>query len=121
MEYLLYVAGGIIGICSIGLMVRPKRGKRFAYNIIYLLPFWVWGVMFLILSSLVWHSRDDATLTVLAYLAFITLFAGGLILLFLPKRRIKKALELFLSSSEKKVRLIGTTTLLVALMILLSA
>ncbi len=121
MEYLLYLIGGIVGICSFGLMIRPKRGKRVAYNLIYLLPFWSWGVALLTLSSLAWHSVDEASLPVVTYLTFAILFSGGLLLLFLPKRRIKKALELFLASNDRKVRSIAVAILFIALMILFSA
>ena len=121
MEYLIYVAGGLIGISSLGLIVRPVRGKRIAYNIAYLLPFWSWGVILLIMSSLAWYSRSEAFSVISANIAFVTLFAGGLALLLFPKRKIKKALELFLALSGKRVRLIAAGTLLIALMMILSA
>ena len=120
MEYFLYLMGGVIAVCSILLMIRPKRVKRIIYNLAYLLPLWSWGIILLILSALVWHSGTISSFRILTYIIFVLLFIKGLIVLFLPKRRTKKSLEWFLASDEKVIRKLAVAFLIIGLMILLS-
>lgn len=116
----MYLTGGAIGISSIALMIRPKRVKRIVYNLIYLLPLWSWGIILLILSALIWHSGTISSSRLLTYIIFALLFTKGLVILFLPKRRVKKGLEWFLSSDEKTIRKVAVISLTIGLMILLS-
>ncbi len=120
MEYFLYLLGGAIGICGIIMIICPKKGKKIIYNLIYLLPFWSWGIVFLFLSALIWHSRTESSSILLSHILFIVLFAGGISMLFFPKRKIKKMLELELNLPEKKIRVSAVILLLIAFMIFLS-
>jgi len=116
----LYLIGGVIGLSSIALILQPKRGKRIVYNLIYLLPLWSWGIIVLILSALIWHSKTISSLPFLTYLIFALLLIKGLAILFLPKRKIKKVLEWFLVSDEKSIRALAIVPLIIGLLILLS-
>jgi len=116
----LYLIGGVIGLSSIALILQPKRGKRIVYNLIYLLPLWSWGIIVLVLSALIWHSKTISSFPFLTYLIFALLFIKGLAILFLPKRRVKKSLEWFLASDEKSIRALAIVSLIIGLLILLS-
>lgn len=120
MEYFLYLLGGVIGICAVIIMIYPKKGKRIIYNLTYLLPFWSWGIIFLFLSALVWYSRISSSSLILSQIVFILFFAGGISLLFLPKRKIKKMLERELNLPEKNIRIFAIILLVIAFMIFLS-
>ncbi len=121
MEYFLYLLGGVIGICGIIIIICPQKGKKIIYNSIYLLPFWSWGIVFLFISALIWHSRAESSFTLLSHILFIVLFAGGISMLFFPKRKIKKMLEWELSLSEKSIRISAIILLIIAFMMFLSA
>ncbi len=104
MEYVLYALSGMIGGIAAAIIVRPERSKRIIYNLAYLLPFWSWGIISLIISVLVWNYRWEASVFFIIYTTSLLFFVKGLIFLFLPKRKIKKALEWFLSLGNKKTK-----------------
>lgn len=120
MEYFLYLVGGVIGISSVVLIFQPEKGKKVVYNIIYLLPFWIWGILILLLSALIWYYRTISSLPSLSYLISILFFVLGLLTLFFPKRKIKKKLEWFLALEEKKIRIIAVVSLIFGLLMILS-
>jgi len=73
MNYIITVLG-LIGI------IKPDKFKKFIHNALYLMPFWLWGIIFLILAI-------------------------GLVFLFFPKRKMKKTIELIPKISNKNIRI----------------
>ena len=120
MEYFLYLIGGVIVLSSIAQILQPKESRKIVYNLIYFIPLWSWGIILLALSALVWHSKTISSLPFLTYLIFALLFIKGLVILFLPKRKMKKVLERFLISDEKSIRVLAIVSLIIGLLILWS-
>ncbi|MDD4062517.1 MAG: hypothetical protein PHV25_01940 [Candidatus Pacebacteria bacterium] len=83
MNYFLTVLG-LLGI------IKPDKFKEIIYNILYIMPFWLWGILFLSLAGI-------ARLWILAII--------GLLFLFFPKRKIKKTVELIPKISNQKIRI----------------
>lgn len=83
MNYII-TALGLIGI------IKPDKFKKFIHNALYLMPFWLWGIVFLILAGItkIW-----------------ILIIIGLVFLFFPKRKMKKTIELIPKISNKNIRI----------------
>lgn len=69
----------------------PDKFKEIIYNMLYIMPFWLWGILFLLLAGIT---------------KFWVLVLFGLLFLFFPKRKIKKKIELIPKISDKKIRVL---------------
>ncbi|MGB3988805.1 MAG: hypothetical protein WBK67_03900 [Minisyncoccales bacterium] len=110
MKHLLGLVGLLAVFFSIVGLLKPQKVKRLIYNISYFLSFWVWGLLSLIFSVMIWHQKGDSFLYIILFGFFFLL---GAIFLFSPKRKIKKKLENFVLFEERKLRVLFTTSLVI--------
>ncbi len=121
MKYFLYFFSFIFLCYGLACIFLVKKEKRIFHILAYIVPFWVWGIFFFILSIVFWHSRSVVDYPTISTILFILFFTKGVIVLFTPKRKIKKKIEVWLGLSKKKKRLLGALFLLMAFLVFLTA
>jgi len=120
MIFFLYLLFFLIFSSSIFLFFYPKKARRVFYLLAYFLPLWGWGVITLFLSVLLWNSRNVASIPfIISLLSIISFIKGGFLIL-LPKRGIKKKIEIWGSLSLDKIRLTGIGVFLLSLIIFIA-
>jgi len=95
--------------------VIPKKEKRIFHVTAYIMPFWAWGVFFLVVSGIFYCFRFDNSINFFLSLVFLL---KGLSLLFLPKRKIKKMIERWENSSCLKKKIFGISLILLVLFLI---
>jgi hypothetical protein len=93
MNYFFYFISFALSIFSFILFFKAKKANRFIHIIAYLFPFWVWGIFFLILSLIFWKLVLEKNNYIFIYFFQLSFIITGIILLFFPKRKIKKYIE----------------------------
>ncbi len=120
MIFFLYLLFFLIFSSSIFLFFYPKKARRVFYLLAYFLPLWGWGEITLFLSVLLWNSRNVASIPfIISLLSIISFIKGGFLIL-LPKRGIKKKIEIWGSLSLDKIRLTGIGVFLLSLIIFIA-
>ncbi len=120
MEYFFYGFSVFLLIYGLLSLVSIKKEKRVFHISAYIIPFWVWGIVFLFLSILFWRWRIAANiLSVFVFFSLAFLYIG-LTLLFTPKRKIKKKIEKWEALPVKKRRVFGVASIVAALLLFFS-
>ncbi len=97
MQYLLYLIAFILFLFGLITFIKPLKANRIINVLVYMIPFWMWGLILIALSVFSWQFKE----TFLSLLFLIK----GLFLIFSPKRNIKKGIENWkkLPSEIKKI------------------
>ncbi len=120
MTYFLYFLCLIFLACSILSFHLPQKSKSLFYFLMYLLPFWVWGFIVLFVSTLIWQYREMASIPSVISIFAIIGYIKGIYLIFVPKRKIKKKLELWSQLPSNTIKTIGFLTLLITFILFLA-
>ena len=93
MNYFFYFISFSLLIFGSILLLIPKKTDRVIHTLIYMFPFWISGLVLLILSVITWQFKSELKNIFLTSLLSLFLTIAGLILIFFPKRKIKKNIE----------------------------
>ncbi len=102
--YFLIVAWGIFGLLALFL---PKKAKDLALKFTHCGPYWVWGIIALIIAVLLWQSANLLFIQIIAVLAGIK----GLFMLLLPKSKMDGLLNYWIDISDVFYRVLGIVLL----------
>lgn len=119
MQYMIYIFSGILSGFFLAIVINPKNGKKGIYYLFYLLPFWVWGVVFMSISTILWYVSRGTNFMISNFHSPL-FFLSGILILFTPNRKIKKSLERVRILSDKKVKMIASILLVFSISMLLS-
>jgi len=120
MVYFLYFLAFIL--LSYGLLCLvfgEKEGRIFNF-LFFLFPYRIWAIFLLILSGLFWQAGPMVNYGLIAILFSGIFCFGGMAMLFLPEKRIRKEVQKweFLPTGKKRIR--GIFFLLLALILYFS-
>ena len=106
--YLLIVLWGIFGILALFI---PKKTKDLILKFTHSGPYWVWGIIALIMAILLWQSANSVSATL--FIQVLAVLAGikGLFTLFLPKNKIDGMLNYWTGIPDVLLRVFGVVML----------
>ena len=114
MNWVLYLLIALWGIFGILMLFVPKKAKDLALKFTDSGPYWVWGVIALIIAVLFWQFASSLSnplpVQILAVLAGIK----GLFMLFLPKSKMDSMLNYWTGISDVFFRVFGIVLLVLA-------
>ena len=114
MNWVLYLLIALWGIFGILMLFVPKKAKDLALKFTHSGPYWVWGVIALIIAVLFWQFASSLSnplpVQILAVLAGIK----GLFMLFLPKSKMDSMLNYWTGISDVFFRVFGIVLLILA-------
>ena len=114
MNWILYLLIALWGIFGILMLFVPKKAKDLALKFTHSGPYWVWGVIALIIAVLFWQFATSLSnplpIQILAALAGIK----GLFMLFLPKSKMDGMLNYWTGISDVFFRVFGIVLLVLA-------
>ncbi len=119
MNYFLYLISFILLISALSFYFFNKKTNRIFYVLAYLMPFWLWGIFFLLLSIIFWFSRINTSYPIISIFVFLIFLTKGLFIIFTPKRKIKIKIENWQKLSTKKKKLINILLIVMALLVFL--
>ena len=119
MNWILYLIAVLWGIFGILALFFPKKVKDFSSKFIRSAPYWLWGIIALIIAILLWQSASLVSASLL--IQIFAVFAGikGLSLLFLPKSKMDSLLNYWIGISDVFYRVFGIVLLVLAYYIFL--
>jgi len=109
--YLLVVLWGIFGVLA---LILPKKAKDLSLKVTRSGPYWIWGIIALIMAILLWQSASLVSAPLL--IQIFAVFAGikGLCLLVLPKSKTDAMLNCWVNISDVFYRVLGIVLLILA-------
>ncbi len=109
--YFCIVAWGIFGLLA---LIIPKKAKDLSLKVTHSGPYWIWGIIALIIAVLLWQSANLVSAPLL--IQIFAVFAGikGLFLLILPKSKMNGLLNYWTGISDIFYRVIGIVLLVLA-------
>ncbi len=120
MTYFLYLSCLILLTYSVLSFYLPQKTRRVVYFLAYLAPFWVWGFIALFVSTLIWQYREIASVPFIISTFAIIGYIKGIYLIFMPKRKIKKKLELWSQLPDNTIKSTGFFALFIAFILFLA-
>lgn len=111
MLYLLIVLWGIFGVLA---LILPKKAKDFSVKLSHSGPYWVWGIIALIVAVLFWQSAELVSAPLLIQVLAVLAGIKGLCLLVLPKSKMDAMLRYWTGISDIVYRVMGVVLLIVA-------
>ncbi len=114
MNWVLYVVMLLWTIVGILFLISPTQGKKFYQKLIKALPFWLWGVVGLIFSYLLWRSADIVLQPWFVQLLAVMAGIKGISFLLIPKDKFHTLIDRFLQMSNVMYRIWGVVVLLLA-------
>jgi hypothetical protein len=109
--YLLIVLWGIFGVLA---LFAPKKAKDFSIELTHSGPYWVWGIIALIIAVLFWQSAELVSVPLLVQILAVMAGIKGLCLLVLPKSKMDDMLRYWTGISDIVYRVMGVVLLIVA-------
>ncbi len=102
--YLVIVLWGIFGVLA---LILPKKAKDLSSKITHSGPYWLWGIIALIIAFLLWQSAG--LVSVPLFIQVLAVLAGikGLFLLVLPKSKTDAMLNYWVNVSDIFYRGLG--------------
>lgn len=107
--YFLVILWAIFGILA---LIFPKKIKDFSLKLTHSCPYWVWGIIALIIAVLLWRSAELVSATLLIQILAILGGIKGLFLLILPKSKMDEMLNYWIGISDIFYRVLGIICLL---------
>ncbi len=92
MQYLLFLIALVMFLFGLITLVKPLKANRIINVLAYILPFWMWGFIFIFFSIFFWLFKENF-LGFASLILSILFLLKGLFLIFYPKRKIKKGIE----------------------------
>ncbi len=104
MQYLLFLIAFILFLFGLITFIKPLKANRIINVLAYMIPFWMWGFIFIAFSIFFWQFKENLSGFTSLILSLLFLLKG-LFLIFYPKRKIKKGIENWkkLPSEIKKI------------------
>jgi len=114
MNWILYLVVILWGIFGVLALILPKKAKDFSLKLTHSGPYWLWGIIALIIAVLLWQSAHLVSVPLL--IQIFAVFAGikGLFLLILPKSKMNSMLNYWTGISDIFYRVLGVVLLVLA-------
>jgi len=111
MIWILYFLVTVWGIFGILMLFVPKTAISLALKFTHSGPYWVWGIIALIIAVLLWQSAN--LLSTPLPIQILAAWAGikGLFTLLLPKSKMNSMLNYFTGISDVFLRVFGVVLL----------
>ena len=106
--YLVIVLWGIFGILALFL---PKKAKDLSLKFTRSGPYWLWGIIALIIAFLLWQSANLVSATLFVQILAVLAGIKGLFLLVLPKSKTDAMLNYSTNISDVFYRVLGIVLL----------
>ena len=114
MNWILYLLVILWGIFGILMLFIPKKAKDLALKFTHSGPYWVWGIIALIIAVLFWQSANSVSAPLLIKALAVLAGIKGLFMLFLPKSKMDSMLNYWTSISDVFYRIFGVVLLILA-------
>ena len=111
MLYLLVALWGIFGILA---LILPKTAKSLALKFTHSGPYWIWGIIALIIAVLLWQSANSLSTPLLIQILAVWAGIKGLFMLLLPKTKMDSMLNYWTGISDVFFRVFGVVLLVLA-------
>lgn len=108
MTWILYLLIALWGIFGLLALILPKKAKDLSLKFTHSCPYWVWGIIALIIAVLLWQFANSLLIQVLAIIAGIK----GAFLLLLPKSKMNGWLNYWTGLSDVFFRVFGIVLLI---------
>lgn len=112
MNWILYLLIALWGIFGILMLFVPKKAKDLALKFTHSGPYWVWGIIALIIAVLFWQSANLLSNPLLIQILAVWAGIKGLFLLFLPKSKMDGMLNYWTGISDLFFRVFGVVLLI---------
>ena len=118
MNWVLYFVVFLWTATGILFLFAPVQGKKLCRKIVNNGSFWLWGIIALVFSYLLWHSA--AIVLQPWFVQLLAVLAGikGIGLLIIPKDKSRVLIDRFLKMSNVMLRITGVVVLLLAYFLL---
>jgi len=114
MDWILYLLIVLWGIFGILMLFVPKTAKSLALKFTHSGPYWVWGIIALIIAVLLWRSANSLSAPLLIQILAVWAGIKGLFMLFLPKSKMDGMLNYWIGISDVFFRVFGVVLLVLA-------
>lgn len=108
--YLLIILWALFGLLALILPKKAKNCLKFTSSA----PYWLWGIIALIIAVLLWQSADLVTIPLFIQIFAVLAGIKGLFLLLLPKNKIDAMLNYWANVSDVFFRVLGILDLFLA-------
>jgi len=112
--YLLIVFWGIFGIMA---LIWPKKMKTWPRTFMTILPYWVWGLVILVLGYFIWQVQSFFIYPLVIQIIAVLAGIKGLSLLVIPKHKWEKLLVFWTNFPDIFYRIFGILLLVLAFLI----
>ena len=117
MKYILYFLSSVLLIYGLIFLFSPQKAKRIVHVSAYIVPFWVWGLFFVVFSTIYWKLGTNKNYDFIFSLIILFFLFKGIFLIFYPKRKIKKMIEKWENTPETLKKIHGVILVVIALLI----
>jgi len=114
MNWILYLLVILWGIFGILMLFIPKTAKSLALKFTHSGPYWVWGIIALIIAVLLWQSANLLSNPLLIQILAVWAGIKGLLMLLLPKNKMNNMLNYWTGISDVFFRVFGVVLLVLA-------
>jgi len=114
MNWILYLLVILWGIFGILMLFIPKTAKSLALKFTHSGPYWVWGIIALIIAVLLWQSANLLSNPLLIQILAVWAGIKGLLMLLLPKNKMNSMLNYWTGISDVFFRVFGVVLLVLA-------
>jgi len=114
MNWILYLLVILWGIFGILMLFVPKTAKDLALKFTHSGPYWVWGIIALIIAVLLWQSANLLSAPLLIQILAVLAGIKGLLALLLPKSKMNSMLNYWTGISDIFFRVFGVVLLVLA-------
>jgi len=114
MNWILYLLVALWGIFGILALILPKKAKDLALKFTHSGPYWMWGIIALIIAFLLWQSANLVSIPLLIQILAVWVGIKGLFMLLLPKSKMDSMLNYWTGISDVFFRVFGVVLLVLA-------
>ena len=114
MIWMLYLLVALWGIFGILMLFVPKTAKSLALKFTHSGPYWIWGIIALIIAVLLWQSANSLSTPLLIQILAVWAGIKGLFMLLLPKTKMDSMLNYWTGISDVFFRVFGVVLLVLA-------
>jgi len=114
MIWMLYLLVALWGIFGILMLFVPKTAKGLALKFTHSGPYWIWGIIALIIAVLLWQSANSLSTPLLIQILAVWAGIKGLFMLLLPKTKMDSMLNYWTGISDVFFRVFGVVLLVLA-------
>jgi len=114
MNWILYLLIALWGIFGILMLFVPRKAKDLVLKFTHGGPYWIWGIIALIVAVLLWQSANLLSAPLLIQILAVLAGIKGLFTLFLPKSKMDDILNYWTSISDVFYRVFGVVLLVLA-------